>query len=84
MHLQHIARDQTSAKGAVSDDGHAELAGGMQQVDLRELDVERERRVFDLQRGDRMLRVGAPEGGRRTLGEANVLDFASSGWGVSM
>lgn len=56
-----LAREQAAAEGRVRDDRHTELTCGTQDVNLRVLDVKRERRVLDLDRGNWVDGLGAPE-----------------------
>lgn len=68
----------TTSKGRIRDDRNAELPRELEQPDFLVFDVERERRVLDLQRGDRVHGVRATERVRGTLGEAEIFYLARS------
>ena len=77
--MAHVfAGEEPAPERAVRDDGRPELARGLEEPDLRVLDVEREGGVLDLERGDGVHGVRAPEGVCGALGEAEVLHFAFS------
>lgn len=70
------AGDHAATNGGVSYDGDAELAGGIEELDLRGLNVEGERRVFNLHSIDVVDLASAAERIGGALRKANVLDLA--------
>lgn len=70
------AREQAAPDGAVGDDGDAQLAARLEDARPVRLDVQEERAVLDLVRGDGVHRVGAPDRGRRALGQPEVANLA--------
>lgn len=73
------AREQPAPDGAVGDDGDAQLAARLEDARPVRLDVQEERAVLDLVRGDGVHRVGAPDRGRRALGQPEVANLALPG-----
>ena len=76
----NLPRQEPPPQRAVRDDLHPELAARLHHpVHLvLGLDVERDRRVLGLERGDGVHGVRAAEGARGDLGEAEVFDAAFS------
>src|SRR5262249_23399101 len=68
--LRPVAADEPARQHAIGRDADAELAAGLQNVAL---DAARDQRIFDLQVGDRMDRVGAAGGFPARLGAAELL-----------
>lgn len=68
--------DKPTAERRICDDCNAELARDLKEPNLLVLDIEREGRVLDLQRRDRVHGMCAPKCVCRALREAEVLYLA--------
>lgn len=73
------AREKPAPDGAVGDDGDAQLAARLEDARPVRLDVQEERAVLDLVRGDGVHRMCAPDRGRRALGQPEVANLALPG-----
>lgn len=75
--MTHVfAGEEPPPNRAVGDDCCTKLARGLEQPDLLIFNIERKRRVFDLQSRDGVHSVGAPECLGGALGEPEVLDLS--------
>ena len=75
----HVSSAQdASPERRVGNHRDTKLASRLQQSQLRVLDVERERRILELNGGNRVHGVRTAERFRRTFGKAEVLHFAGS------
>lgn len=70
------AREHAPPDRRVCDNGDAELARGLQHVDLGRLDIEREGRVLDLDGGDGVDGVRTTQRSGTALAQAEVFDLA--------